>query len=147
MKSPFVHTEPVIPPMFAGRDDEIFHINKVLFEDRESLALYGNDAIGKSSIIKTVYSHLVMNKTKKILPIAFNAFDFLQAVHSNFLGIITHQICAVIWTKLMNRSYSELIEDSLLNVRGEITAVHLNPFDSQLIRKHIFIIFVICICK
>lgn len=117
-KSPFIHTDPVIPPMFAGRDNEIYHINRVLFEDRESIALFGNDAIGKSSIIKTVYSHLLANKSTKVLPVALNSFDFLQAVQFNFLGIITHQICAAIWTKLMNRNYSELIEDSLINFRG-----------------------------
>lgn len=121
--SPFIHTDPVIPPMFAGRDNELFHINKVLYEDRESIALFGNDAIGKSSIIKTVYSHLLTNKSKKVLPVALNAFDFLQAVEINFLGIVTHQICAAIWTKMMNRKYSELIEDTLLNVRGDLLSL------------------------
>ncbi len=116
--SPFVHTDPVIPPMFAGRDSELNIINKIIFEDGESMAIFGNDAIGKSSILKTIHSHLISNKQNKVLPIAINAFDFLLAVEGNFLGLATHQICAAIWTRLMNRNYSELIEDTLLNVRG-----------------------------
>ena len=119
-ESPFIHTDPVIPPIFAGRDNELRLINKALFEDGESMAIYGNDAIGKSSILKTIHTHLATNKQHKVLPIAINSFDFRQAVEGNFLGLATHQICAAIWTRLMNRNYSELIEDSLLNIRGDV---------------------------
>ncbi len=118
-KSPFIINDPVIPPIFAGRDKEIGIINDTLFGEGESIALFGNDAIGKSSIVKSIHSYLLTNRQKKVLPIAINAFDFKEAVERNFLGMATHQICAAIWTKLMNRRYSELIEDSLLNVRGE----------------------------
>lgn len=118
-KSPFVYNDPVIPPIFTGRDKEIEIINDSLFAEKESIALYGNDAIGKSSIVKSIHSYLLSNTQKRVLPISINAFDFKEAVEGDFLGLATHQICAAIWTKLMNRSYSELIEDSLLSVRGE----------------------------
>ena len=118
--SPFKINEPVIPPIFAGRSNEMSHIYKVLFDEQESMAIYGNDAIGKSSILKTIHNHLIVNKLKNVLTIGINAFDFKEAVEVNFLGLVTHQICASIWTKLMNRNYSELIEDTLLNVRGEV---------------------------
>jgi energy-coupling factor transporter ATP-binding protein EcfA2 len=117
-QSPFKINEPVVPPIFAGRENEMAHIFKVLFEEQESLAIFGNDAIGKSSILKTINSHLIINKSTNVLTIGINAFDFKEAVETNFLGLVTHQICASIWTKLMNRNYSELIEDAISNVRG-----------------------------
>jgi hypothetical protein len=120
--SPFEHNDPVIPPIFAGRDNELSIINKTLFEEGGSMALVGNDAIGKSSILRTIHS-LLLNRKSAVLPIAINAFDFRTAVEDNFLGLAAHQICAAIWTKLMNRSYSELIEESLLNVRGDSSSI------------------------
>ena len=118
-KSPFVFNEPVVPPIFAGRNKELVFINNALFENNESLVIYGNDAIGKSSIIRTLYNELESNSNQNILPVKINAFDFINAVEKDFLGIATHQICAAIWTRLLKRKYSELIEDTLLNVRGE----------------------------
>lgn len=120
-QSPFIHTEPVVPPIFAGRTKELELINSALFDEGESLVLYGDDAIGKSSIVRTIHDGLFKNKEAKILPVKINAFDFIDAVEKDFLGITTHQICATIWTKVMNRKYSELLEETLLNPRGEIT--------------------------
>lgn len=118
-ESPFKINEPVMPPIFAGRNTEMDLIFNVLFQEGESMAIFGNDAIGKSSILKTIHSHLILNKQNKVLPIGINAFDFREAVEGNFLGLVTHQICASIWTKLMNKNYSELVEETLLNIRGE----------------------------
>lgn len=120
IKSPFIHNEPVMPPIFAGRKDELNLINTALFDDKESLVLYGNDAIGKSSIVRTIHNELIHLNTHRILPVKINAFDFIKAVEDNFLGMVTHQICATIWTKLIRKTYSELIEDTLINVSGEI---------------------------
>lgn len=111
--SPFIYNDPVIPPIFAGRRHELTYINQALFQKKESLVVYGNDAIGKSSLIGTVYNTLNKTNSGKIFPVRINAFDFIKAVEDNFLGITTHQICAAIWTKLLNKKYSELIEDTL----------------------------------
>jgi Cdc6-like AAA superfamily ATPase len=113
--SPFIFLDPVIPPVFAGRQSELTYLNNALFNLKESLVIYGNDAIGKSSIISTIYTNLNKEKRGNIFPVKINAFDFIKAIEDNFLGITTHQICAAIWTKLLNRKYSELIEDSLKN--------------------------------
>lgn len=113
--SPFVHVDPVIPPIFAGRSKEIGIITNALFSEKDSIVIYGNDAIGKSSIISTIYLNQIQNKKSGVFPVRINAFDFTQAIDNNFLGITTHQICASIWTSLLKKKYSELIEDSVLN--------------------------------
>lgn len=113
--SPFIFLDPVIPPIFAGRKDELRLIHQALFQEKESLVIFGNDAIGKSSIVSTLYLHMNEKKNAKIFPVRINAFDFRNAIESNFLGITTHQICAAVWTKLLKRDYSELIENSLSN--------------------------------
>ncbi len=118
--SPFVFLDPVIPPLFAGRKKEMEYINKALFQTRESLIIYGNDAIGKSSILSTVYTEMKKRNNSKIFPVRINAFDFVKAVETNFLGMVVHQICAEIWTKLLKKNYSELIEDTMLNARGDV---------------------------
>jgi Cdc6-like AAA superfamily ATPase len=120
MDSPFIYLDPVIPPYFAGRKVELDYINSSLFQEKESVVIYGNDAIGKSSIISTIYTDLNNSNRRSIFPVRINAFDFVKAVDTNFLGVVTHQICAAIWTKLMGRKYSQLIEDALLNTRGEL---------------------------
>lgn len=118
--SPFIHTDPVIPPSFAGRRRELEYLNNAIFRDKESLIIFGNDAIGKSSIISTVYTNISKVKQEKVFAVKINAFDFIKAVEDNFLGITTHQICAAIWTKLFKRQYSELIEDSLFGDKKNI---------------------------
>lgn len=108
--SPFEHINPVVPPIFAGRSTEVGMIHKALFEEKDSIVIYGNDAIGKSSLISTIYLNQVKKIDSGILPVRINAFDFIRAVHFNFLGITTHQICAAIWTNLIGKKYSELLE-------------------------------------
>jgi hypothetical protein len=108
VKSPFIHTEPVIPPFFAGRNKEMKYIYRGLFEEKESVIIYGNDAIGKSSIISTVYKNQIEKRVKKIFPVRICAFDFIKSVDSNFFGITVHQICANIWINLMGNKYSDL---------------------------------------
>lgn len=118
--SPFVYLDPVIPPLFAGRKKEMNYLNKSLFQAKESIVIYGNDAIGKSSILSTIYTEMKKQDGLKIFPVRINAFDFIKAVEDNFLGMVVHQICAEIWTKLIKKNYSELIEDTLLNTRVDI---------------------------
>ncbi len=60
-----------------------------------------------------------MEKVNGRFSIRLDSFDFIQAVGTDFLGLVTHQICAAIWTRIMKRQYPELIEETLLNVRGE----------------------------
>lgn len=120
LPSPFIYNDPVIPPVFAGRSNEMEFIYNALFSEKESIVIYGNDAIGKSSIVSTVYLSQIQNIKSGIFPVRINAFDFTQAVSSNFLGLTTHQICAAIWTTLLKRKYSELIEDSLINNQNAI---------------------------
>jgi hypothetical protein len=110
--SPFVFHEPVIPPVFAGRDSEIQMIDQILFKENESIALYGNDAIGKSSIINTIKVELAKKKTK-IFPIEMNVFDFKIAIELDFLSYITQQICSSIWTDIMENPHSSLVSNSL----------------------------------
>lgn len=131
INSPFVYSDPVIPPFFAGRTVELDYISKSLLHERESIIIYGNDAIGKSSIISTIYTQITSSENRRILPVRINAFDFIRAIESNFLGAVTHQICAAIWIKIMKRNYSELIEESLLNVRGE----HLTSVEEKTIKR------------
>lgn len=104
INSPFIHNEPVMPPIFAGRKDELNQINTALFEDKDSLVLYGNDAIGKSSIVRTIHSELIRTNEHRIFPVKINAFDFILAVEDNFLSMVTHQICAAIWKMLIKKS-------------------------------------------
>lgn len=67
--SPFIFLDPVIPPIFAGRKRELEYIHRALFQEGESMVLYGNDAIGKSSIISTIYTELNKKNIKKVLPV------------------------------------------------------------------------------
>lgn len=113
MESPFIHTEPVIPPIFSGRQFELEIMKKALFSEKESILIHGNDAIGKSSIVSTLYTDIIKENYSEILPVRISAFDFIKAVENDFLAITTHQICAAIWTRLMKKNYSELLEESL----------------------------------
>ncbi|MBI1307087.1 MAG: hypothetical protein GC181_10835 [Bacteroidetes bacterium] len=119
-ESPFIYTEPVIPPVFAGRTTELLFLNDALFKNKESIVLYGNDAIGKSSLISTIYTKIKDKLDLRILPVRINAFDFIQAVEKDFLAITTHQICAAIWTNVMNHRYSELLEESFISTSNDI---------------------------
>lgn len=119
-KSPFVHNEPVSPPIFAGRSKELMLMNKAVFDEGESFILFGNDAIGKSSIVKTLHRKILSSKNREILPVHISAFDFVRAVESDFLALATHRICTTIWTKLMNKSYSELIEETFFSAKSDL---------------------------
>ena len=129
--SPFEHTRPVTPPIFAGRSKELKIINNALYENKDSLILFGNDAIGKSSIIKTIYENLNLTKQRQILPVWFSAFDFIKAVECDFLGLTIRQICGTIWTECIKKSYSILLENDLA---GSKTELFQSPEENALVR-------------
>jgi Cdc6-like AAA superfamily ATPase len=114
-KSPFIFNEPVAPPIFAGRSKELAILNQSIFELKESVILFGNDAIGKSSIVKTIHKSVLNSMNKEVLPVQFSAIEFINAIDRDFLAFATHKICTTIWTRLIKKNYSELIEESLFN--------------------------------
>jgi energy-coupling factor transporter ATP-binding protein EcfA2 len=121
MNSPFVIHDPVTPPIFAGREKEIKLLETAILGSGESVALFGNDAIGKSSIIKS-FCQMVEPKDRKILMINLNVFDFKTAIETDtFLSYVTHQICTAIWMELMGKTFSNLLEDAVLLDKGSLT--------------------------
>ena len=102
-----------------------------LYENKDSLILFGNDAIGKSSIIKTIYENLNLTKQRQILPVWFSAFDFIKAVECDFLGLTIRQICGTIWTECIKKSYSILLENDLA---GSKTELFQSPEENALVR-------------
>ncbi|RZK38623.1 MAG: ATP-binding protein [Pedobacter sp.] len=129
--TPFTINNPAIPPIFAGRSDEISLIIRGLFQDHTSIAIYGNEAIGKSSILLTIHQHLVSEN--KIFSIEIPSIILRQAIQGNFLGLITGQICTAIWTRLLNKKTSDLIEDTMLYVRDR--GDYIADADEDLIRR------------
>ena len=53
-----------------------------------------------------------MAKTK-VFAISLDTIDFRMAIEGDFLGYITQQICASIWTDIMGNKYSSLLDNSI----------------------------------
>lgn len=132
--TPFKVHDPVKPPIFTGRYEELGFINEAIMLDRENLIIHGADGIGKSSVLTTIF-HQLKNSKDKVLTVEVNATDIINGFESNFLSFITHKICQSIWIELMGNRYSELLEDVLLNSRGRFSD-KLNPEERAL--KRIF---------
>lgn len=115
---PFNEEEPVIPPIFVRREKELEELNKSIFSYHESIVITGFDAIGKSSLLSTLLHQMTLNdNTNNFFPIWVNAVQFKLSIGNEFLSIITHQICAKIWTDLFKNPYSELLEGTLIQSR------------------------------
>jgi hypothetical protein len=119
--SPFIHDEPVTPPIFVGRERELEMLRNCILTRNESVTISGYDAIGKSSLILTFMSSLEKNEAKlqhDIYPVRIHGHQLYQGLTNDFLSVITHELCASIWTKVFKNKYSALLEDTLLYSRG-----------------------------
>lgn len=119
--TPFLDGEPVIPPIFAGREKELDEIALSVVDRSQSITISGYDTVGKSSLVATFLADASFSKTLKkggILPIRISENELYQSIRTDFLSSITHLLCAKVWTEVFKRNYSELLEETLLYPRN-----------------------------
>ncbi len=133
-KFPFIDNEPVTPPIFVSRENELDFLKNNTFFRNESVVINGYDYIGKSSIVQTFRNDILSGEYGgKIFPLKIRMTQFYHSIKNDFLSVITHELCANIWTIIMGNKYSELLEDTLLNVRKDKS---ISKFEKSL--KRIF---------
>ncbi|MCG7535044.1 ATP-binding protein [Pseudoalteromonas sp. OOF1S-7] len=114
--NPFQHKKPVVPPIFAGRSAELARLRESIIEQNESVSVSGFNGIGKSSLILTLFTEAVKEK-RQLFPVRIEQEQFRTYLKGDFLSVVTHEICAAIWVKLLKCRYSELLEQTLLDPR------------------------------
>ena len=119
-RNPFNHVTSVIPPWFIGRENELEEIKNCLVVGQSNFLISGQRGYGKSSIARTIYKE-ISDIGINILTLPMSIFHFYDDKLDQFLGDVIHEICATIWKNLLERDYSELIEDSLLYPTGKIS--------------------------
>lgn len=133
-KFPFIDNEPVVPPIFVSRESELNFLKNNTFFRNESVVINGYDYIGKSSIVQTFRNEILSGEYgEKIFPLKIRMTQFYHSIKADFLSVVTHELCANIWTLIMGNKYSELLEDTLLNVRKDQS---ISKFEKSL--KRIF---------
>ena len=133
-KFPFIDNEPVTPPIFVSRENELEYLKNNTFFRNESVVINGFDYIGKSSIVQTFRNEVLSGEYGgKVFPLKIRMTQFYHSIKTDFLSVITHELCANIWTVIMGNKYSELLEDTLLNVRKDKS---ISKFEKSL--KRIF---------
>ncbi|HRH50225.1 MAG TPA: hypothetical protein PLP23_15820 [Panacibacter sp.] len=128
-QSPFNYQSPVKPPIFISRDLELDFLRKNILYNNESVILSGLNAVGKSSTILTFLSELTQNENSnrvKIFSVRIVMTQFYRSLQTDFLSIMTHEMVANIWTKVLRKDYSLLLEETFLN-----------PGEESNISKHI----------
>jgi hypothetical protein len=128
-QTPFNLQTPVTPPIFVSREKEIQFLKENILFNNESVVLDGLFRIGKSSTILTFLETILagdVEQTERIFPVRIIMTQFYNSLKNDFLSTITHELVALIWTKVMGNSYSELLED-----------ITLNPKKSKSVSKHV----------
>lgn len=129
-RSPFNHQSPVTPPIFVSREKELDFLRNNIFYNNESVVLEGFFRIGKSSTILTFLESIISGEVddqEKIFPVRILMTQFYNSLTSDFLSTITHELVAQIWTKVMGYKYSQLLEDTALDVKkSKSISKHIN---------------------
>jgi ABC-type branched-subunit amino acid transport system ATPase component len=114
MMNPFVHEkDAVTPPIFSGRIKELDELKKCVLENNKSVSISGSNGVGKSSLIMTLFHEIETNKSN-IFPVTITESQLYSYIEGDFLNVLTHEICANIWTRVLGGRFSELLEETLI---------------------------------
>lgn len=119
MNSPFDTQNPVIPPIFAGRKKELEELKRCIIDSNQSVSISGYHGIGKSSLILTMFE-MIKGVKQKHLPVHIDERSFRRILNGDFLRLVTHEICAAMWSDIFQGKYSELLEESMMVTMGSV---------------------------
>jgi ABC-type branched-subunit amino acid transport system ATPase component len=111
--NPFRHEEPVIPPIFSGRIKELSELKKHVIKNNKSVSISGFSGVGKSSLIKSFF-HELENGKERFFPVSITESQLYSYIEGDFLNVLTHEICANIWIRVLGGTFSELLEGTLM---------------------------------